>query len=84
MCSHSCCPSGMVYRMIAPIIVALTDRMTQSRVQVHAIPDTDIVEALGEYGILPAMLPTVVPGGLLELNPDEWIAHRRAVEMEEI
>jgi hypothetical protein len=52
-------------------------------VQVHDVSENEIVHALSEYGISREMLPTEM-GGTVELNPTEWIAQRRAAEMEEI
>jgi len=47
------------------------------------VPESEIVDALSQYGILQHMLPTEM-GGTLQLDLSEWIAYRRSVEMEAI
>jgi hypothetical protein len=49
----------------------------------HDVAETEILEVLSQYGLEKAMLPTLM-GGTVELNLEEWIANRRAVEMEEL
>lgn len=77
--AHSCCPSGILLQFIVPILNDIADRWFRSRSIIHAVPEDQIVDALSAYGIRRDMLPTE-----MELNTDEWIAHRRAVEMEKI
>ena len=66
-----------------PIIYALLDRTRRSRLVIHDVGETEILEALSQYSLEKAMLPTQM-GGTVELNLEEWIANRRAVEMEEL
>lgn len=80
---HSCCPSSILLRLIVPVLRGLVNRWFRVRVQIHDIPGSEIAIALAEYGIKRDMLPTEL-GGTLELNPCEWIARRRAIEMEEL
>jgi hypothetical protein len=80
---HVCCTSSMVLRIMQPVLMALMDRPSRSRIQVHNVPQSEIANALSRYGIKRSMLPTEM-GGTVHLNPFEWIANRRAVEMEEI
>jgi hypothetical protein len=47
------------------------------------MPDSQVLGELSEYGILEGMLPTEM-GGTLELNHPEWIANRRALELEDM
>lgn len=54
----------------------------RSRVQLHDVPETDIAQILCGFGILKDMLPTHM-GGTVVLNQREWIASRRAAEMEQ-
>jgi hypothetical protein len=49
----------------------------------HDVPPEQIADELSSFGITREMLPTQM-GGSIVLNPSEWIAKRRAVEMEEI
>lgn len=80
---HVCCPSTPVFRTVMPIIHALLNRWFRSRVLVHNVSPESIMNVLREYGILPEMLPAKM-GGTLDLDTDEWIAQRRAAEMEEL
>lgn len=52
---------------------------------IHDVPESKMLETLKEYGIQADMLPTSM-GGTIELNAwiAEFIAQRRAVEMEEL
>jgi hypothetical protein len=81
--AHACCPPRVFLRWLFPVINAILDHFMRSRVQVHDVSENDIVDALSEYGISREMLPTEM-GGTVELNPTEWIAQRRAAEMEEL
>ena len=81
--SHICCTPSFVLRMVKPILFALTDKKTRTRTSLHGVPDIDILGVLSGYGIIEDMLPTEM-GGTIELKPSEWIANRRASEMEEI
>jgi len=80
---HGCCPPQVLLRILKPIVFALLNKEARSRTQIHDVPESQIVEALSLYGILEDMLPTEM-GGTVELNVAEWIASRRAIEMEEI
>lgn len=75
--------SSIVFRLIKPILNALTDRRGRSRMVIHDTSGNELLADLAEYGILKHMLPREM-GGSVELNQAEWIANRRAVEMEEI
>lgn len=66
-----------------PILSALLDSRGRSRMIIHDVPDSNIVEDLSRYGIQKEMLPTEM-GGSYEFNAYEWIANRRAAELEEI
>jgi hypothetical protein len=83
MPTHVCCADLALWRFVKPISWALLDRKTRSTVVLHDVPESEILEALSRYGIEKAMLPTLT-GGTVELNLEEWIANRRAVEMEEL
>lgn len=80
---HSCCPTSVIMKVMAPVMRALTDKRVRARIMTHDVPESDIVNALSDYGITKAMLPTEM-GGDVELNQSEWIADRRAVELQEI
>ena len=80
--SHACCSPNIVVRMIKPFVDAMMDSRGRTRVMIHDAPENEIVEILAGYGIQKDMLPTTM-GGSIELNLCEWIANRRAVELEE-
>jgi hypothetical protein len=82
MPSHACCPDLALLRFVKPILYALLDRFHRSRLVLHDVAESEILEVLSQYGLEKAMLPTQM-GGNVELNLEKWIANRRAVEMEE-
>jgi len=81
--SHICCTPSFILRIIKPILFALTDKRTRARTNLHNVPESEVLEVLSKYGILRDMLPTEM-GGSIELNTYEWIAQRRAAELEEL
>lgn len=83
VCGHQCCPTSILMRVLRPVLMALTDKRLRARTIWHDIPETEIISALSEYGILKEMLPTEMGGDVL-LDQVEWMANRRAVELEEI
>lgn len=80
---HTCCPTSAILKIMRPIMLALTDKRTRLRTIVHDVPVSQICDVLSAYGILREMLPTEM-GGEVKLNQAEWIADRRAVELQEI
>ena len=56
----------------------------RARTLAHDVPDTEILQVLIKYGISKSMLPTEMGGGLSANHQLEWLANRRAVELEEI
>ena len=82
-CFHVFNASEFISRVVVPIICALQSKQSRARTNWHDVPEDDIISALIEYGITGDMLPTEF-GGTIQLNPSEWIAHRRSVEMEEL
>lgn len=81
--AHICGSPSIVFRIIKPILNAMTDRRGRSRMVIHDVPENTLLEALSGYGIMKNMLPTEM-GGTVQPNQAEWIASRRAAEMEEI
>lgn len=79
---HICCSPRFIATMMKPIFFAVTDKRTRSRTLFHDVPENQIIETLWAYGIQENMLPTEM-GGSLVLRQSEWIAKRRAIEMEE-
>jgi hypothetical protein len=65
------------------IFFFLTDKRSRSRTKFHDVPESEIVESLANYGILHSMLPTAM-GGTVQFSQSQWIAQRRAAEMEEL
>jgi len=80
---HVCCTPGFVIRFVKPVIMAVKSKSSRSRTLFHDVPEDEIVETLSTYGIFDSMLPTEM-GGTLRFSQSEWIAQRRALEMEEI
>ena len=72
-----------IARVLIPIICALQTKESRARNNFHDVPEDGIVSALAEFGITGDMLPTEL-GGSIEMNPSEWLARRRSVEMEEL
>jgi len=84
LASHVCCPRMLLMRVLKPFMFALMSKEGRSRLQIHAgVPESEILDVLSRYGITKEMLPTEM-GGTVRLNMSEWIAQRRAIEMEEI
>ena len=80
---HVCCAPSFVHCIIKPIIFAVKDKESRSRTLFHDVPDGKILDVMSSYGIVKDTLPTDM-GGNLEFDQSEWIANRRAVELEEI
>jgi len=72
-----------LYSIIKPLMFALKDKESRSRTLFHDVPENRIVETLANFGIQKHMLLTDM-GGSLEFGQRDWIASRRAAEMEEI
>lgn len=81
--THACSPPWFVARVLKPVFYALMDKHSRSRIMIHDVPESQILDALSSYGILKHMLP-VEMGGTVLLNQAEWISNRRAVELSEI
>jgi hypothetical protein len=81
--SHICCPARIPIKILKPIIHVILGKELRSRVRIHDVPESDIAQILCGFGILKDMLP-IHMGGTVELNQSEWIANRRAAELEEI
>lgn len=85
VCASFICSNAFVRRIVKPMLIATIDKKGRSRTVIHDVPANEILDALAEYGIMDYMLPTSM-GGLVDL--DEWmvefIAQRRAIEMEAI
>jgi len=80
---HICCAPLLLVRILKPIVKALMDKESRARLLMHAEREGEILDVLSRYGIQKDMLPTEM-GGTIVLNQADWIAQRRAAEMEEI
>jgi hypothetical protein len=80
---HLCCPPWIMVNVIQPLLNAVCDKRLRERKQEHNVHESQILSVLSPYGIMKDMLPTEM-GGTIELNQSEWIANRRATELEEI
>ena len=82
-CYHVCCTPKFIARVVVPILSALQSKRRRARSVWHDVPEHEILSALAEYGVTDDMLPTEF-GGSIQLNPSEWLAQQRAIEMEEL
>jgi len=80
---HACCPTALSMKILKPIMFAAMTKGTRSRTQLHYVQESEIVEVLSRYGILKDMLPTEM-GGPIQISQSEWLANRRAAELEEL
>lgn len=65
--------------------MATMDKAGRARTVIHDVPEKGILEALAEYGIAKHILPTIMGGDVdLDVWIPQFIAKRRAIEMEEI
>ncbi len=55
----------------------------RTRNTMHDVIPAKLADSLSPFGITKDMLPMHM-GGTIQLNPSDWIAERRAIEMEEI
>jgi hypothetical protein len=78
---HACCSPSVLIRFIKPILFALKDKASRSRTLFHDDTNDDILNILSTFGIRPSVLPRAM-GGNVHLNNREWIAERRAVELQ--
>lgn len=78
---HVCC--APLLRIMRPICLAMLDKRARSRIMFHDGPESQIVDGLAAYGIESYMIPKQM-GGTLNFSQKEWLANRRAVELEEI
>jgi CRAL/TRIO domain len=79
---HGCFPPSIL-KIIKPILNALVDKHTRSRVLMHDVPESEILDVLSSYGVQKYMLPTQL-GGTVLLDQAKWIASRMAAELEDI
>lgn len=78
---HVCCTSSVLLLVMHHILLALMDRESRSRIVVHNIPETEIIQSLSRFGLRKDSLKM---GGDMQLDQSKWIASRRVIEMEEI
>ena len=83
MATHVCCPPRIMVLLLKPAFLALMSKEDRSRKKFHDVPESEILKSLSGYGILKDMLPPEM-GGHVELDQTEWIAMRRAMELEEL
>lgn len=82
LASHLCCPPKIITRVIQPIVHAFMSKEFRARTLTHDVCESAILQVLSSFGLERDMLPTSM-GGNITLNQAEWIARRRAKEMEE-
>ena len=80
--AHLCFPPWIFRKLIKPIINAMLDKHFRSCIVIHDVPESEILDVLSSYGIQKDMLPTKLGGNIL-LDQAEWIARRRAAELED-
>lgn len=81
--NHLCGLPFFVRKIIKPVVFATMSRRTRARSPMHDGTESECLEILSSYGITKDMLPTSI-GGTVNLDMMEWVANRRAAEMEEI
>jgi hypothetical protein len=79
--SHVCCPQSYTMRIAKPIVYASMDTASRARTLFHTVAESELLPVLADYGIQEGMLPTDM-GGTLKLDQKEWVANRRAAELE--
>jgi hypothetical protein len=80
---HCYLPSVFV-KIMKYVLNALMDKRGRSRMLMHDVAtESELLDVLSSYGIEKYMLPTEM-GGTVLLNQAEWIASRRASELEDI
>jgi hypothetical protein len=79
---HACLPSSVLSKLLRPVLFAAMLVQTRIRVVTHD-EEKELVDDLSQYGILKDMIPTEM-GGTFVVNRSEWMANRRALEMEEL
>jgi len=82
-CFHDCLAPDFICQVVVPIYSAFQSRQSRIRTISHDVPESKILWALSVYGITADMLPTEF-GGTIQFDQSEWIAQRRAEEMEEL
>ena len=81
---HVCYASSYFLKVIKLIVNAMLDKHGRSRVLMHDVAtESELLDVLCSYGIEKYMMPTEMGGAVL-LNQAEWIASRRAAELEDI
>jgi hypothetical protein len=81
--SHVCCPSSFGLKVVKPVLNAVLDKRNRTRVLCHPVSELEILDVLAGYGIPKECLPSEM-GGEIPFNQLEWMADRRAAEMEEL
>lgn len=83
LANHVCCPPWIVVNVIQPLLNAVFHKRLRDRNLQHDVPESQILDVLSSYGIMKDMLPLEM-GGTIVLDQSEWIANRRAAEIEQI
>lgn len=81
--SHLCSLTYFVRNIMKPIVFAVMTKEARARTLVHHDENSNYVEILSPFGINGDMLP-VEMGGTIRLDQQQWVAERRAVELDEI
>jgi len=76
---HIIKPRSQIFKVMKPIIFFLLGRRLRSRLKLHEGGAMDVLESLSSYGLSYEVLPTDIDGDV-ELNYDQWLAERRALE----
>ena len=79
--THSFCLPMLVRRLLAPISLAQLDKNTRARCVIHHVKESQVVDALSEYGIRKEVIPREM-GGDCDYSHSQYLADRRAIEAE--
>ena len=80
---HVCYAPWIFRKFVKPVAYAVMDTHMRSRILIHDVQESQLLDVLSNYGIHKEMLP-VEMGGTVKLDQAEWIANRRASEPMEI
>lgn len=79
--THLFCLPVLVARLLAPLSLAQLDKNTRARCVIHNVKESQVVEALLEYGIQKEVIPREM-GGDCDYSHSQYIADRRTKEAE--
>lgn len=83
LAQHLCCLPRPIGKIVKPIIHSFMSKDLRARTFQHDESEDEMIGVLNTYGINAEMIPRQIPGGKLEIDDKEWVANRRAEELEQ-